>query len=238
MNRPKLAFMQSAENELSLYIYDDVTDERYDWWTGTENESNSRYIADRLAEHPTAEKINVYINSYGGDVKEGVAIYSLLKRCSARVFTFIDGFACSVASLIAMVGDEITIGENAMMMIHHAWWPVCGNPSELRKSADDLENIDKSATDTYLKRSGGKLTPEKLSELLDAETWLNAEQCIEYGLADKIAGREEDEETKAQNRLNAAKQAAEDEAKIRMQERNKKIMNALRKTTTKINGGM
>ena len=238
MKEPKLAFKQLAENELSLYIYDDVTDQIYDWWTGEENKSNSQYIANRLDENPNAEKINIYINSYGGDVKEGLAIYNLLKRHPARVFVFIDGFACSVASVIAMSGDEITIGENALMMIHHAWTCACGNPNELRKVADDLEVIDKAATGTYLSRAGDKLTSEKLSKLLDDETWLDAEQALEYGLADKIAGREENEETKAQNRLNAAKQAAEDDAKIKMQERNNKIMNALRKTTTKINGGM
>lgn len=239
MKEPKLAFKQLAENELNLYIYDEVTDEAYDWWTGTENQSNSQYIANRLDENPRAEKINIFINSYGGDVKEGLAIYNLLKRHTARVFVFIDGFACSVASVIAMAGDEITIGENALMMIHHAWTYACGNSNELRKAADDLEVIDKAATGTYLSRAGDKLTPEKLSELLDAETWLNAEQALEYGLVDKIAGREiEDEKTKAQNRLNAAKQAAEDDAKIKMQERNNKIMNALRVVTTKINGGI
>lgn len=237
MKEPKLAFKQLAENELNLYIYDDVEVSQRDIFTFEKIESTSQYVARTLEEHKNVEKINVYINSYGGDVSEGVAIYSLLKRHSARVFVFIDGFACSIASLIAMAGDEIVIGEYAMLMIHHVWRSACGNAAALRKAADEVEYIDRTATDAYLKQAGDKLTPEKLSELLDAETWLNAEKALEYGLVDKIAGREEDEKAKAQNRLNAAKQAAEDEAKIRMQERNNRIMNALKLTTTKINGG-
>ncbi len=236
MNNPKISVKMWGDDVVNLYIYDDVADGDVNWWTGEENKSSSKYIAERLEESPTAERINVYINSYGGDVKEGLAIYQLLKRHPAKVNTYVDGFACSVASLIAMAGDEIVIGENALMMIHHAWTYACGNPAELRKAADDLEVIDKAATETYLERSGGKLDEKTLEKLLDGETWLNARQCVEYGLADKIANVSEDEK-KAQLRLLAAKNAATEDGKESLRKRNETIKNALVSVSKKINGG-
>lgn len=236
MNNPKLSVKMLGEDIVNLYIYDDIVDNDANWWTGAEHKSSSKYIAEQLDNSPTAERINVYINSDGGSVKEGLAIYQLLKRHPAKVCTFVDGFACSIASLIAMAGDEIVIGENALMMIHHAWTYACGNPAELRKAADDLEVIDKAATETYLERSGGRLDEETLGILLDKETWLNARQCIEYGLADKIANVS-DSEKKAQARLFAAKNAAMEDGKESLKKRNEIIKNALFSVSKKINGG-
>ena len=88
--------------------------------------------------------------------------------------------------MIAMCGDIITMAKNALMMIHNASTGVFGTSEELRKAADDLDVINRASCSTYLDRAGDKLTEEVLKEMLDRETWLNAEQCIEYGLADDV----------------------------------------------------
>lgn len=182
----------AAAKTIEIRIYDDIRPDGKNWWTGEKepSETSANHIAEILAENPEAEQINVYINSYGGDVKEGVAIYNQLRRHKANVTVYIDGFACSIAATIAAAGDHVVMAPNALMMIHHAWMVAMGNAVELRKAADDLDIIDSAANKAYLIKSGDKLTPEKLGELLDAETWMNAEQCIEYGFADEIAGSE------------------------------------------------
>lgn len=208
--KPLYVIKQSAEpKSLDLYIYDDVVADGYDWWTGEliESDTSAKHVKNQLEAAGDIQNINIYINSYGGDVKEGLAIYNQLKRHPAQKTVYIDGFACSIASVIAMAGDKVIMGPNTLMMIHHAWMGACGNADELRKAANDLEVIDRASYQSYLEKAGDKLTEEKLKELLDAQTWLNAKQCIEYGLADEIAGKEDDIMTIVNQRLQQAKQA-------------------------------
>lgn len=181
------------EKTLDLYIYDYVEGDGYNWATGEpeQSETSGKAIRDKLAEAVGVTQINVYINSCGGSVKEGLAIYNQLQRHPAAITVYVDGFALSIASVIAMAGDRVVMAANALMMIHHAATIVMGNPADLRKAADDLEIIDGASNSGYLAKAGAKLTQEKLTELLDAETWLNAAQCLEYGLADEIAGTPE-----------------------------------------------
>lgn len=208
--KPLYVIKQSAEpKSLDLYIYDDVVADGYDWWTGEliESDTSAKHVKNQLEAAGDIQNINIYINSYGGDVKEGLAIYNQLKRHPAQKTVYIDGFACSIASVIAMAGDKVIMGPNTLMMIHHAWMVACGNADELRKAANDLEVIDRASYQSYLEKAKGKLSEEKLKELLDAQTWLNAKQCIEYGLADEIAGKEDDTIAAANQRLQQAKQS-------------------------------
>ena len=140
-----------------------------------------------LAEYPDVTQINLYINSYGGSVFEGTAIYNQLRRHPAHKTVYIDGFACSIASVIAMAGDEIVMPRNALMMVHNMWMYVQGNAAELRKAADDLDKINEAGREAYLQKAGDKLTAEMIAQLEDDETWLTAEECIQYGLADRYA---------------------------------------------------
>ena len=190
-------------NTLDIYIYDDVEGDSYDWWTGEtiESETSSKYIRNVLEKNTSATQINVYINSYGGEVKEGLGIYNQLKRHPAQVTVYIDGFACSIASVIAMAGDKVIMGTNSLMMIHHASMGVWGNAEELRKAANDVEVIDKASCSSYLTKAGDKLSEETLNQLLDNQTWLNANQCLEYGLIDEILGQEDTTIQKAQQRF-------------------------------------
>jgi ATP-dependent protease ClpP protease subunit len=181
-------------NDVEMYIYGDVEGDYFDWWTWEmkESETSANYFRSELAKFPNAQNINIYINSYGGSVFEGTAVYSQLKRHPAQKTVYVDGFACSVASVIAMAGDKIIMPKNAMMMIHNMWNVVAGNSKQLRKAADDLDTIMSGNMQAYMVKSGGKLTEKKLIQMLDAETWLTAEQCIEYGLADEYAEKEAD----------------------------------------------
>lgn len=183
-----------SEDTLELYIYGDVESDGFDWWTGEviRSETSANTFREELGKYPNATQINLYINSYGGSVYEGTAIYNQLKRHPAKKVVYIDGFACSIASVIAMAGDEIIMPRNALMMIHNMWNCVCGNAAELRKAADDLDIINNAGKQAYILKAGEKMSEELLSRMMDDETWLTAEECIRYGLADKFADENAD----------------------------------------------
>lgn len=186
---------QAAEGgALELYIYGDVEAETFNWeaWRYEPSENSAQHFREELAKYPDASEIRIYINSYGGSVFEGTAIYNQLKRHPAHKTVYVDGFACSIASVIAMAGDEVVMPRNTMMMIHNMWSCVCGNAAELRKAADDLDIINDAGRQAYLAKAGDKLTEAKLAEMMDAETWLTAAQCVEYGLADRLADQDAD----------------------------------------------
>ena len=185
---------QADPSTLDLYIYGDVEPDGYDFWTDEviRSETSANTFRAELDARPDVSQINIYINSYGGSVFEGTAIYNQLKRHPAHKTVYIDGFACSVASVIAMAGDEIVMPRNALMMVHNMWMYAQGNAAELRKAADDLDKINEAGRAAYLEKAGDKLTPEMIAELEDGETWLTAEECISYGLADRYADQDAD----------------------------------------------
>lgn len=180
----------------NFWICDDIAAdwERFNWKTYEyeiiESKTSQRYFVDNLQGLGAADTVNLYINSMGGSVKEALGIHSVLMRCPATVIAYIDGFAASAASIIAMAAKKIIMYRNTAMMIHNARWGAYGNPAELRKSADDLEVINRAAIESYTMHAGDKLPEDKLQEMLDAETWLTAEDCVTYGLADEFGDKE------------------------------------------------
>lgn len=165
-----------------VFIYGEITK-----WAWEElGEVSSTTFKNELDSLGDIETIHLYINSPGGSVFEGLAIYNMLQRHKAQVIVHVDALAASIASVIAMVGDEIRMPKNSMLMIHNAWTWASGNAEQLRKAADDLDRINQSAIQTYLQKTGDKLTEDKLKELLDAETWLSADEAFEYGLCDVV----------------------------------------------------
>lgn len=175
---------------IRFYILDEILPDRqvYDWASGKfkteESTTSQRYFVDNLAGVTADQTVELYINSMGGDLKEALGIVNTLKRCPAKVIAYVDGFAASAASVLTQAADEIYMPRNTCMMLHNARWVTEGNPKELRKSADDLEVINKSIINSYATRAGDKLSAKALQQILDEETWLTAEQCIQYGLAD------------------------------------------------------
>ena len=134
------------------------------------------------------ELVNLTINSRGGDVDHGLAIYNYLRNHKALVSVRVDGIAASAASIIAMAGDEIVMPANALMMVHNPWTIAAGNAKELRKTADDLEQFENALLATYTARTGK--SDNEVRELVDAESWLTAEQAANLGFADKVESLE------------------------------------------------
>lgn len=190
-------FWQLAQGEepgaANLYIYNNVEADGVDFWTGKEikSETSAQHFREELEKLGDVKQINVYINSKGGDVGEGIGIYSQLKRHKAHKTAYIDGYACSIASVIPMACDEVVISPPATMMIHPAWSYAMGNAAELRQKANELDKITESSRQAYLLKSGGKISESKLTELMNAETWLTAKECIKYGFADRLLGEAE-----------------------------------------------
>jgi ATP-dependent Clp protease protease subunit len=131
-------------------------------------------------------ELTVRINSPGGNMFEGNTIYNYLRTVKAKVIVRIDGVAASAASLIAMAGDRIEMPSNAMLFIHNPWMMVGGDAATMRKAANDLDQMRDGAAATYLRRTGDKLSRSELLDMLDAETWLSAEDSVKYGLADVV----------------------------------------------------
>lgn len=179
-----LTVKQEAKNS-SAEMYIDgaiVTDEWED------SDTSAAGFRDALKSLGDVKNINLHINSPGGSVFEGIAIYNMLKQHSAQVNVYVDGLAASIASVIAMSGDAIFMPSNAMMMIHNPWTMAVGNASELRKQADDLDRITESSVQTYLAKAGDKLDKGTLKQLMADETWLTAQEAVDYGLADEVIG--------------------------------------------------
>ncbi len=132
------------------------------------------------------DELTVRINSPGGNMFEGFAIHNYLRSSKAKVVVRIDGVAASAASMIAMAGDRIEMPENAMLFIHNPWMWVAGDAATMRKAAEDLDQMRDSAATSYLRKAGDKLSRPDLIAMLDAETWLSAEDSVKYGLADAV----------------------------------------------------
>ena len=128
--------------------------------------------------------IDVRINSLGGDAFEGLAIFNALDRHPATVTTHIDGMAASIASIVALAGDEVRIAENAFMMIHNPWGCECGDANAMRKMGEILDTVAGSLADTYVAKTGK--SEAVIHGMMDEETWFNSEEALEVGLVDEI----------------------------------------------------
>ena len=138
------------------------------------------------------DTINVYINSYGGEVAEALAIYSALKRHSASIHTYCDGFACSAATIVFCAGDVRTMGSIALLMIHNCMsYLGYANSNEMRKAAEDNDKINQSSINAYLAVTN--LSKDFICQLMDDATWMTAEECLKYGFATDIAEQEKDD---------------------------------------------
>ena len=183
-------FQQAEEDSHThmLYIYDDVSEYgTFDWWTWkyTESETSAEFFRKALAEIPETDTIELHINSYGGSVKEGVAIYNQLKQKKCKkIVAYVDGFAYSIASVIMQAADERIMGLGTSLLIHNMWLQVAGNAEDLRKAADDLDVLMESNRQIYLERIN--ISEEELIDLMNNESYLTPDQAVEMGFADSI----------------------------------------------------
>lgn len=162
-----------------LDIYGNITS--CPWMEG---DMSAKILSTQLDELGDVDEIEVHINSYGGEVAEGLAIYNALRGHTARVKTVCDGLACSIASVIFMAGDERVMRKASLLMIHNAWAYGEGNAAELRKQADDLDAITEASKVAYLSRIS--IDADELTALMDAETWIAPERAVEMGFATAV----------------------------------------------------
>lgn len=175
--------LETSGNEADLYIFGDITD-----WPWYEKDKDAYTIVKEL-QNLEADSVNVHINSYGGDVSEGLAIYNVLKNSKAKVTTYCDGFACSAASVVFMAGDERIMNSASLLMIHNAWTYGYGNAEAFRKQAEDLDKITQASVNAYMSKI--TISEDELKEKMDAESWLTAEEALKDGFATKIMEEEE-----------------------------------------------
>ncbi|MEK4024474.1 head maturation protease, ClpP-related [Sporosarcina sp. FSL W7-1283] len=176
--------MSATDNKSAdIFIYGEIT--KYAWEEYGEVSSIS--FKNELDELGDVAQINLYINSPGGSVFETMAIIAMLERHPADIISHIDGLAASCASVLPMISKQVIMPANALMMIHHAWTYASGNAAVLRKIADEIERISQSMCQYYLERAGDKLSADQLNEMLKEDTWLTAQQCLEYGLVDVVS---------------------------------------------------
>ncbi len=163
--------------ETDVWIYGIIGD---DW---SEDGVSAASIAKDLADS-NAKTINVRINSPGGNVFDGMAIYNALAQHKAQVIVHIDGSALSAASVIAMAGDEIRMAETALMMIHDPWTLAIGSAEDLREQATFLDKVAGTIVATYAARTG--IGADEISDMMAAETWMGAEEALDRGFATSV----------------------------------------------------
>lgn len=169
------------EGKAEIFIYSDIG---YELW---EDKSTAQLFAEELKSLGENTSIDLHINSNGGDVFDGQAIHTLIKNHKGFVTAYIDGLAASIATVIAMGADKVIMPKNAMMMIHNAWTGLYGNANDLRKMADDLDHINDTIVNTYLAKVKDKADETTIRELMNKESWLNAEECFNLGLCDEVS---------------------------------------------------
>lgn len=172
-------------NEQEVYridIYDEISHDTTDFWTGEEY-VNLHSIQDKL-EEADGKPLEVHINSNGGEVFEGLAIYNVIKNYRGQKVTIVDGLAASIASVIALAGDVVKMNAASMLMIHNASTFCYGNADDMEEVAKVLRQVSSVIRDVYVSKT--KQSPEEIDRLMKAETYLNAQDALNYGFIDEI----------------------------------------------------
>ena len=174
MNEKWYNIQNKAGETADIYIFDEI---------GTYGVTAQDFISEikGLKDMP----INLRINSLGGDVFDGMAMYNVIKRREAKTTVYIEGIAASIATIIALGADEVVMAENSLFMIHNAWGGTSGEAKDMRKTAETLDKITSELTDIYVKKTG--LSYDALAEMMDEESWLNAQEAFDLGFIDTIS---------------------------------------------------
>lgn len=170
--------MEAKGDTAEIVIYDQIGQSM--WGDGY---GSKKFNAD-LKALGNVKNINVRLNSPGGDVFEGQTIFNRLLAHKAHVTVYIDGLAASIASVIAMAGDKVVMAENALFMIHDPWSFAMGTAEDMRSTADVLDKVKDALLTAYTRKSD--LPEDKISALMDAETWMTAKEALDMGFVDEI----------------------------------------------------
>ena len=169
-----------AKERADIWLYGDIGES----WSG--DSVTAKDLSDELKKLAGVKEITLRINSPGGNVFDGLAMYNSLKKFPARIVTEIDGMALSIASIIALAGDEVRMAGNAVYMIHNPWTMAAGDAVEMRKIADQLDLVRNSLAGTYATKTKEQSSLEQISEWMNAETWFNSEEALKAGFVDQI----------------------------------------------------
>ena len=173
MNR-KWYEINNSVDVTDVYLFNDI---------GTFGVSAQSFV-EEIKEYEDKE-LAIHINSLGGEVFDGMAIYSIIQRRKAKTTVYIEGIAASIASVIALAADEVIMSENSLLMIHNAWGGTQGDASEMRKQADVLDKISNEIAEIYVKKT--HLPYDEIVRMMSEETWLTAEEAVALGFVDSIS---------------------------------------------------
>ncbi len=165
---------EASNKSADVYIFDEI---------GTFGLTAQSFIEEIKSYKDTP--MSLHINCVGGDVFEGMAIYNVLKKRTAKTTVYIEGIAASMGSVIALAGDEVVMAENSLFMIHNAWGGAMGEATEIRKTAALLDKISGEIADIYTKKTN--LPYNRVKEMMDEETWLSADEAFNLGFIDSIS---------------------------------------------------
>ena len=172
-----LQIKNSTETSCDLYFYGDIVDS---WWGAWDDMDQYPEVIKSFLDEAKGKDINIYINSGGGSVFAGMAIYNMLKRHQGYKTVYVDGLAGSIASVIALAGDKVIIPSNAYMMIHKPWCGLHGNSTELRAMADTLDKIEEGILNVYNENLAENADIEVVKAMVNAETWLTGDEASKY----------------------------------------------------------
>lgn len=171
-------YKNATETSVDLYFYGDIVS---DWWGAWQEEDQYPEAIKNFLTEANGKDLNIYINSGGGSVFAGIAIYNMIKRYEGKKTVHVDALAGSIASIIVFADSEMpTIPSNAYLMIHKPWAGCEGNSNELRKMAETLDAIERGIWNIYEEHLAEGVTIETIKELMEAETWLNGTEAAQY----------------------------------------------------------
>ena len=186
---PQASVMPAVKAAANEFFINDVIDQ---YWG-----ANAKDLKEFLDQNAESSEIHIHINSPGGDAFEGRAMASLIRAFKGKTVCHVDGIAASAASIVAVSCDEVVMGIGTMLMIHNAWTITAGNKADLIDQADLLDKCDQAMATDYELKSG--LPREEIIAMMDAETWLTAEDAVEKKLADRIDNEKQKQDTSAFN---------------------------------------
>ena len=186
---PQASAMPAVKAAANEFFINDVIDQ---YWG-----ANAKDLKEFLDQNSESSEIHIHINSPGGDAFEGRAMASLIRSFKGKTVCHVDGIAASAASIVAVSCDEVVMGIGTMLMIHNAWTITAGNKTDLIAQAELLDKCDQAMATDYELKSG--LPREEIIAMMDAETWLTAEDAVEKKLADRIDNEKQKQDTSAFN---------------------------------------
>lgn len=174
-----MKFNSVSEEKAQLYFYGDIVSDSWEsYWY--EEDKCPQDILDFLQGLDEYKDLDIFINSGGGSVSAGLAIYNQLSRFKGHKVVHDDGLAASIAGVILMSGDEIIVPDTAQIMMHKPWSCICGNADDLRKEATALDNCQEAILNVYMKKAKEGITREEIENMVNAETWLTGTGAAEY----------------------------------------------------------